>query len=88
MNFRLTYRSGMQYSDNLSNFDVKVSRTATRIKVSFKQKDEKGWGYASFSLPIAKAEQLSHAILTAASSDGVEPVQFSVEEPPTKAVAA
>ena len=90
MNVRLTYSdSGTQYSQYFSNFDIKVSRSSNgRIKVSIKQKDGKGQGYASFSLPRDKARQLAHAILVQTSGEGAEPVQFSVEEPPTKAVAA
>src|ERR1700732_2643625 len=90
MNFRLTYKdSGNQYSEYLSKCDVKVSRSNNgRIKSSFKQKDGNGQGYAAFSLPRDKARQYAYAILTAASSDDVDPIQFSVEEPPAKATAA
>ena len=90
MNVRLTYKdSGQQYSEYFSNFDVKVSRGSNgRVKVSFKQKDGNGQGYAAFSLPRDKSRQLAHGILVQTSSEGAEPVQFSVEEPPTKAVAA
>jgi hypothetical protein len=90
MNVRITYSdSGNQYSEHLINFDVKVSRSSNgRIKVSFKQKDGNGRGYATFSLPRDKSRQLAHAILVQTSSEGAEPVQFSVEESPSKAVAA
>jgi hypothetical protein len=88
MNIHLTYESGQQYSERLGNFDVKVSRSGNRIKVSFRQKDSSGHGYASFSLPISKADQLGRAISTCTAADGVEPIQFSVEDAPAKAVAA
>lgn len=79
MNVHLTYQSGQSYSQYLSNFEVKVSRsTARRVKVSFREK-ENGQGYASFSLPFDKAQQLAHAILTASAGD-VKPIEFTVEE--------
>jgi hypothetical protein len=90
MNFRLTYRGGSpNYSEFFNNFDVKISRsTNDRIKVSFQQKDGEGKGYGSFSLPRRKARQLAFAILTAATADGVESIQFSVADGKVKPVAA
>ncbi len=101
MNVHLTYHSGQSYSEHLSNFDVKVSvNSGKRVKVSFREKqppltyrtgqppphpDE---GYAAFSLPLDKARQLAHAILTASEGD-VKPIEFAVEESvKTKVVAA
>ncbi len=90
MNVHLTYHSGQSYSEHLSNFEVKVSEiSAKRVKVSFREKEPPtSKGYAAFSLPIDKARQLAHAILTASEGD-VEPIEFSVEESvKTKVVAA
>jgi hypothetical protein len=101
MNVHLTYHSGQSYSEHLSNFEVKVSEiSAKRVKISFREKEPPvtyrtgqvpplpSKGYAAFSLPIDKARQLAHAILTASERD-VKPIEFSVEEPvKTKVVAA
>jgi len=81
MNFHLKYQeTGQSYSENLSNFEVSVSRTSSgkRVKVEFRQK-ENGRGYASFSLPRDKAELLAHAIRTV-SAGNTKPVQFDVVE--------
>jgi hypothetical protein len=102
MNVHLTYHSGQSYSEHLSNFDVKVSvNSGKRVKVSFREKQppltyhtgqkssERGEeGYAAFSLPVDKARQLAHAILTASEGD-VKAIEFAVEESvKTKVVAA
>jgi hypothetical protein len=87
MNARLTYSSGQQYSETLSDFDIKVLRNGTRVKVSFKTKGS-DWGYLSFSLPLAKAQQLAHAINVQVVSDGAEPVRFAVTDTPAKTAAA
>lgn len=84
----LTYESEWHYHAKLLNYDVKITRTASRIIISFHRKDGTGRGHASFSLPIAKANQLGHALCTAAAVDGIESIKFSVEEAPAKAVAA
>ncbi len=90
MNITLTYQSGQQYSETLTDFTVKVSRAThglERLHVSFRQK-EGGHGYTAFSLPRKKAKQLAYAILTACAAEGVEPVEFRVEEAKPKAAAA
>jgi|SRR6266852_4647271 len=102
MNVHLTYHSGQSYSEHLSNFDVKVSvNSGKRVKVSFREKQppltyhtgqssegQSSEGYAAFSLPVDKARQLAHAILTASEGD-VKPIEFAVEESvKTKVVAA
>ncbi|MGH7744231.1 MAG: hypothetical protein ACREQ5_05340 [Candidatus Dormibacteria bacterium] len=90
MNIDLTYQSGQQYMETLSNFTVKVSRAthgAERLRISFKQK-EGGHGYAAFSLPRRKARQLAYAILTACAAEDVQPVEFSIEESKPKAAVA
>ncbi len=100
MNVHLTYQSGQSYSEHFSKFEVKVSENSSkRVKVSFREKEPPATyrtgqvlatskGYAAFSLPIDKARQLAHAILTASEGD-VEPIEFSVEESvKTKVVAA
>jgi hypothetical protein len=91
MNVHLTYHSGQSYSEHLSNFEVKVSENSSkRVKVSFREKEVVTYrtgqavsppskGYAAFSLPIDKARQLAHAILTASAGD-VKPIEFAVEE--------
>src|SRR6266852_1319623 len=102
MNVHLTYHSGQSYSEHLSNFDVKVSvNSGKRVKVSFREKQppltyhtgqqstgqQSSEGYAAFSLPVDKARQLAHAILTASEGD-VKPIEFAVEESvKTKVVA-
>lgn len=89
MRVHLTYEgSGLEYCEYLSNFDVKVSRNGSRIYVSFRQKEGKGHVYAAFSLPIAKANQLGHALCTSAAADGAEPIRFSVGEASVKSLAA
>ena len=86
MNVHLTYQSGQSYSEYFSNFEAKVSRGTKRVKVSLKEK-QNGHGYASFSLPLDKAQQLAHAILVAAMGD-VKPIEFTVEEPPINKVSS
>lgn len=81
MNFDLTYQSGTQYSEILSNFTVKVTRSThgtERVRVTFKEKE--GRGYAAFSLPRKKARQFAYALLTASTAEGVQPIEFMVEE--------
>jgi hypothetical protein len=85
MNVRLVYQSGQQYSEHFSDFDVKVSRGTTRVRASFKEKGG-GRGYSAWSLPLDKAQQLAYALLTACAGDA-KPVEFGVEEPPTKSGA-
>ena len=88
MNVHLTYHSGQTYSEHFSDFGVTVSGGGTkRIKFSFRQKESGGRGYAAFSLPVEKAQQLAHAILTA-SAGVMQPIEFTVEEPKSKVVAA
>jgi hypothetical protein len=89
MNVRLTYQSGQQYTERLSNFEVKVSRRTLRVKVSFSERGQKAgsWGYSSWSLPVDKAQLLAHALLTACAGE-TEPIQFKVEDDSAKAVAA
>ena len=82
MKVRLTYQSGQQYTERLSNFDVKITRERTRVRVSFREKGST-WGYSSWSLSPDKSQVLAHAILTACAGD-VKPIEFSVEEPPAK----
>jgi hypothetical protein len=78
MNVHLNYDSGQSYSKYFDNFTVKVSRDVKRAKVSFREK-ENSRGYAAFSLPFDKAQQLAHAILTACAGD-VGPIEFTVSE--------
>jgi|HubBroStandDraft_6_1064221.scaffolds.fasta_scaffold02488_10 hypothetical protein len=87
MNVQLTYQSGQQYSEHFAEFKVTVSGGGRkRIRISFKEK-ESGHGFATFTLPVEKGQQLAHAILAAAA--GIEdPIVFEVEEPKPKAVAA
>jgi hypothetical protein len=86
-NVRLTYSSGLkEYWEPMPDFDVTISRKGTRVKVSFKEKGD--FRYFAFSLPVAKAVQLAHAINLHAVSDGAEPIHFEVMETPAKAVAA
>ncbi len=87
MNVHLIYQSGQSYSERLTNFDVKISRhNVKRVHVSFREK-QTGKGYASFSLPFEKAQQLAHAILMASAGD-VKPIEFTVEESVGAKVAA
>lgn len=80
MNVHLTYESGQSYSEHLANFQVTVKRRNTkRVTCSFREKED-GSAYAAFSLPIEKARQFAHAILAAAASEDVNPIQFRVEE--------
>ncbi|HXJ14120.1 MAG TPA: hypothetical protein VNH19_17730 [Candidatus Limnocylindrales bacterium] len=87
MNVHLTYQSGQSYSDYFEKFSVTVSGGGMkRVKISIREQ-KNGRGYASFSLPVEKAQQLAHAIL--AASAGIEqPIEFTVEESKTKTVAA
>jgi hypothetical protein len=92
MNVALTYQSGQQYSEYLYNFDVKVKRGTNgekRVRISFAEKESGPGrhGHASFSLPRNKAKQLAHAVLTACAGD-MKPIEFDVEEAPTKKVVA
>jgi hypothetical protein len=88
MNVHLIYQSGQSYSERLTNFDAKITRNnGKRVHISFREK-QTGKGYASFSLPFDKAQQLAHAILTASTGD-VKPIEFTVDESVgTKSVAA
>lgn len=80
MNYRLKYPSGQHFVESLDHFETNVSRRKSRIKVAFQQKDSHTYG--SFSLPVTEAQQLAHAILTAASGrvDSVQPIQFVVDD--------
>jgi curved DNA-binding protein CbpA len=78
MNVRLIYRSNHQFSESFSDFQVKVAREKTLVKVSFKEIADSR--YASFSLPVGKAAQLAHATNVQAVLDGTEPINFSVTE--------
>lgn len=74
------YHSGQTFSQHFANFavTVKVLRERRRIYLSVKEKNE-GHACASLSLPLAKAQQLAHALLTASAGD-VEPIVFEVDE--------
>lgn len=90
MNVDLTYKSGQQYSESLSNVDAKVVRSrhgSKRVRLSFREKED-GSGRLSFSLPSKKAKQLAYAILTACADDNVQPIEFGVEEAPANKEAA
>lgn len=90
MNLHLTYTSGQSYSEYFSNFRVTVSRkNVKRVHVSFREKENendpqsltlKPKTYASFSLPIDKAQQLAYAILTATAAGDTSPIEFAVNE--------
>jgi hypothetical protein len=80
MNVHLAYSSGQSYSQHFSNFQVTIShKNSKRVTFSFREKT--GEAYASLSLPVDKARQLGHAILTAAAADDVNPIEFAVNEP-------
>jgi hypothetical protein len=86
MNVHLNYESGQSYSQRFSNFTVKVSRTGSRVKVSFRE-NQNGRAYAAFSLPFDRFKMLAHAGLIGCEGD-VSPIEFIVEEASAKVVAA
>src|ERR1700686_5004640 len=80
MNVHLTYQSGQGYSQRFSDIKAKVSRgVAKRVTVSFRERGENEKAYASFSLPPSKAQQLAHALLTAAAGEA-EPIEFMIDD--------
>ncbi|MGH9861015.1 MAG: hypothetical protein ACRD5F_13425 [Candidatus Acidiferrales bacterium] len=87
MNARLTYWSGQQYSQMLTDFDVIVKRETKRVRITFRQKDGGSSAAASFSLPLDKAQQLGLAIATAAIGE-VKPIEFGVDERVAKSAPA
>ena len=81
MNVHLKYVTGQSYSVDFSNFKAKVSlNEENRVDISFNDQEyDLRRGYAAFSLPISKAQQLAHAILAASAGD-IEPIEFVVDD--------
>jgi len=81
MNVQLNYVTGQSYSVDFSNFKAKVSfNEANRVDILFSDQEyDLRRGYAAFSLPISKAQQLAHAILAASAGD-IEPIEFVVDD--------
>ena len=81
MNARLDYANdGRSYAQYFQNFKVKVTRSPNGKRISFSFKETKDNSYASYSLPVDKAEQFGHAILAACAGELLQPIEFQVDE--------
>jgi len=56
-----------------------VELNGKRVRVTFREDAAHDQSYLSYSLPLSRAQQIAHALLTTISGE-VEPIEFTIDD--------